>query len=88
MGHFSDQARKKLSGNYEGPSKDVEFSCDKCHTTFIFIYDDIYLKKSGDIEFVPEPSCPKCGSKKDLYFTDHTQRKIELMLTAGLIKKT
>ena len=85
MGHFSDQVRKKLSGNYKPNS--IEFSCDNCFNIFKFEYSDIYLKKSGDIEFTPEPSCPRCGSTVDLFFTDYTQEKIEDMLMSGQIRK-
>ncbi len=74
--------------NIYGQANEVGFACDKCHKTFTFTYEDIYLKRTGDIEFVPEPSCPRCGSSSTLYFTDFTQKKIELMLTAGLIRKT
>lgn len=86
MGRFSDEARKKLSGNYKGPSKDIEFSCGNCLNMFIFAYHDIYLKKSGDIEFIPEPACPQCGSTTDLVFTDYGQEKIEDMLFSGQIR--
>lgn len=87
MGNFSDQARKKLSGNYKEPSKDVEFSCGNCLDIFTFGYSDIYLKASGDIEFVPEPACPRCGSTVDLIFSDYGQEKIEDMLFSGQIRK-
>lgn len=87
MGHFSDQARKKLSGNYKGLYKDVEFSCENCLNIFTFKYSDIYLKASGDIEFVPEPSCPRCGSTDEVFFTDFGQEKIEDMLFSGQIRK-
>ena len=87
MGQFSDQIRRRLSGNYKEPSKDIEFSCTNCLNIFKFNYSDIYLKKSGDIEFVPEPSCPDCGSTQDLVFTDWGQEKIEDMLMKGQIRK-
>lgn len=88
MGQFSDQVRKKLSGNYKEPSKYIEFSCGNCLDIFKFEYSDIYLKKSGDIEFVPEPACPRCGSTTDLIFTDFSQEKIEDMLMQGQIRKS
>jgi len=87
MGRFSDEVRKKLSGNDKGPSKDVEFSCGNCLNIFTFIYTDIYLKASEDIEFIPEPACPNCGSTTDLVFTDFGQEKIEDMLFSGQIRK-
>jgi len=87
MGRFSDQVRKKLSGNYNGPTKDVEFSCGNCLKIFTFVYNDIYLKASGDIEFVPEPACPQCGSTVDLVFSYYGQEKIEDMLFSGQIRK-
>lgn len=87
MGNFSDQVRKKLSGNYKEPAKSFEFSCSNCLEIFKFQYDDIYLKKSGDIEFIPEPSCPRCGSKDDIAFTDFSQEKIEDMLFSGQIRR-
>lgn len=87
MGKFSDQVRKRLSENYKEPSNDIEFSCDNCLNIFNFGYTDIYLKGSGDIEFVPEPTCPRCGATKELVFTDYGQGKIEVMLFSGLIRK-
>jgi len=87
MGHFSDQVRKRLSGNYKEPSKDIDFSCSNCLNSFKFVYEDIYLKQSGDIEFTPEPSCPGCGSTTDITFNDYSQEKIEDMLMNGEIRK-
>jgi hypothetical protein len=87
MGRFSDQVRKRLSGNSQEPSKDVEFSCGNCLNIFTFVYTDIYLKGSGDIEFVPEPTCPRCGASKELVFSDYGQGKIEVMLFSGQIRK-
>jgi hypothetical protein len=87
MGQFSDQVRKKLSGNYKGPSKDIEFSCGNCLNIFTFVYNDIYLKASGDIEFIPEPTCPRCGATEELIFSDYGQEKIEDMLFSGQIRK-
>lgn len=87
MGRFSDNIHKRLSGNTKGFEKDVEFSCGNCLNLFTFVYSDIYLKYSGDIEFVPEPSCPQCGSNEELIFSDYGQEKIEDMLFQGLIRK-
>lgn len=87
MGRFSDQVHKRLSGNSQGPSKDVEFSCGNCLNIFTFAYTDIYLKGSGDIEFVPEPTCPRCGATEELVFSDYGQEKIEDMLFSGQIRK-
>jgi hypothetical protein len=87
MGRFSDELHKKLSGNYKGPSKDVEFSCANCLNIFTFVYIDIYLKASGDIEFVPEPTCPRCGATEELVFSDYGQEKIEDLLFSGKIRK-
>jgi hypothetical protein len=86
VGRFSDEVQKRLSGNYKGPSKDVEFSCDNCLNIFTFVYTDIYLKQSNDIEFVPEPSCPRCGATEELTFSDRGQEKIEDMLMSGQIR--
>ena len=87
MGRFPDQVRKRLSGNSREPSKDVEFSCGNCLNIFTFGYTDIYLKGSGDIEFVPEPTCPRCGATEELVFSDYGQEKIEDMLFSGQIRK-
>ena len=87
MGKFSDQVRKRLSGNIKEPSKDIEFSCGNCLDIFTFSYTDIYLKESGDIEFVPEPECPRCGATQELIFSDYGQEKIEDMLYNGQIRK-
>lgn len=87
MGKFSDEIRKRLSGNFKEPTKDVEFSCGNCLNIFTFVYRDIQLKESGDIEFEPEPTCPHCGATEELVFTDYGQEKIEDMLFSGLIRK-
>jgi|GEM_PF-4476893 len=87
MGRFSDQVHQRLSGNSQETSKDVEFSCGNCLNIFTFVYNDIYLKGSGDIEFVPEPTCPRCGATEELVFSDYGQGKIEVMLFSGLIRK-
>ena len=87
MGRFSDNIHKRLSGNYKEPEKDIEFSCGNCLNIFTFAYSDIYLKDSGDIEFVPEPTCPKCGANEELLFSDYGQEKIEDMLFSGQIRK-
>lgn len=87
MGRFSDEVRKKLSGNYKEPAQEVEFSCGNCLGIFTFVYTDVYLKPSGDLEFVPEPTCPRCGATQELVFTDYSQEKIEDMLFRGQIRK-
>ena len=85
MGEFSDQVRKRLSG--KGQEGSLEFSCGNCLNIFTFAYSDIYLKKNGDIEFVPGPDCPRCGATEELIFTDYGQEKIEDMLFSGQIRK-
>lgn len=87
MGKFSDEIRRRLRGDIKEPSKDVEFSCGNCLNIFTFVYTDIYLKSSGDIEFVPEPTCPRCGATEELIFSDYGQEKIEDMLFSGQIRK-
>lgn len=87
MGKFSDDIRKKLSGNYIEPEKEIEFSCGNCLDIFPFTYQDIFLKRSGDIEFVPEPVCPRCGAIEELIFSHSAQEIIELMLNSGQIRK-
>ena len=87
MGRFSDDIRKKLRGTYKEPSKDVEFSCGNCLEIFTFNYNDVYLKASGDLEFDPEPTCPRCGATEELIFSDYGQEKIEDMLFRGQIRK-
>ena len=87
MGKFSDDIRKRLRGQIQEPSKDVEFSCGNCLNLFTFVYSDIYLKANGDIEFVPEPECLQCGGTEELIFSDYGQEKIEDMLFSGQIRK-
>jgi len=87
MGKFSDNIRKKLSGNYIEPEKEIEFSCGNCLEIFNFTYQDVFLKRTGDIEFVPEPECPRCGAIEELVFSHSGQEEIELMLTLGQIRK-
>lgn len=85
MGKFSDQVHRRLSG--KGQEGTIEFSCGNCLNIFTFAYSDIYLKKNGDIEFIPEPDCPRCGATDELMFTDYGQEKIEDMLFSGKIRK-
>jgi hypothetical protein len=87
MGKFSDNIRKKLSGNYIEPEREVEFSCGNCLDIFTFTYQDVFLKSTGDIEFVPEPECPRCGAIEELVFSHSGQEKIESMLNSGQIRK-
>jgi len=87
MGKFSDDIRKKLSGNYIEPEKEIEFSCGNCLDIFAFSYQDVFLKSTGDIEFVPEPVCPRCGAREELVFSHSGQEKIETMLNNGQIRK-
>lgn len=87
MGRFSNNIDKRLSGNYKEQKGSIEFSCGNCLNIFTFRYSDIYLNGSGDIEFVPEPDCPRCGSTQDLIFTDYSQEKIEDMLFEGKIRQ-
>ena len=87
MGKFSDNIRKKLSGNYPEPERNIEFSCGNCLYIFTFTYTDIYLNSMGDIEFVPQPACPRCGATEELIFSDYGQEKIEDMLFSGQIRK-
>ena len=88
MGEFSDRVRRMSSKSKKEPVKDVEFECNNCMNTFTFMYNDIFFNKSGDIEFVPEPACPRCGSTVDLVFSNFGQEKIEDMLFSGQIRKT
>jgi hypothetical protein len=87
MGKFSNDIRKRLKGQIKEPTKDVEFSCGNCLDIFTFSYNDVYLKASGDLEFVPEPECPRLGSTEELIFSDYGQEKIEDMLFSGQIRK-
>lgn len=87
MGQFSDQIRKRRSANDKETSGNIEFSCANCLDIFKFEYTDIYMKRSGDIEFIPEPSCPRCGATDDIVFTDFSQEKVEDMLFKGQIRK-
>jgi hypothetical protein len=87
MGKFSDDIRKRLKGQIKEPTKDVEFSCGNCLEIFTFSYNDVYLKASGDLEFDPEPTCPRCGATEELIFSDYGQEKIEDMLFSGQIRK-
>lgn len=87
MGRFSDNLRRQSAAKRRNTTNEVEFSCTNCLNLFNFVYSDIYLKASGDIEFVPEPSCPRCGSTVDLEFTDYSQEMIEDMLFRGQIRQ-
>ena len=80
-----DKTSKSIDNKHSG---DIRFSCANCLMGFKFSYNDIFLTKLGDIEFVPEPSCPRCGSTVDLVFTNSSQNKIERMLTNREIRQT
>ncbi len=87
MGKFSDQIRKRNAEKRLGKTKSLEFSCGNCLNIFKYEYEDIFMNSKEDIEFVPEASCPRCGSKEDIFFSDYGQEKIEDMLMNGEIKK-
>lgn len=84
MGKFSDNLQKRLRNK---DKKIVEFSCRNCLNLFIFTYTNICLNSQDDIQFLPEPECPRCGAKEELIFTDYAQEKIENMLFTNQIKK-
>ena len=84
MGKFSDNLQKRLR-NKNKP--EIEFSCRNCLNLFIFSYTDICLNSQGDIQFTPEPKCPRCGATEELIFTDYGQEKIENMLFNNQIKR-
>lgn len=86
MGKFSDQIRKRFAEKNRGIQNNIEFSCSNCLNIFNFTYEDIFLNESEDVEFKPEPSCPRCGSTVDIFFSDYGQEKIEDMLFNGQIR--
>jgi len=86
MGKFSDRIRK-MNAEKRKPTISIEFECNNCIKMFNFHYNDICMNKSGDIEFTPEPACPRCGSTNEILFSDFGQEKIENMLFKGEIKK-
>jgi len=88
MGKFSDRIRKRLRNTSRKKiSKDIEFACGNCLNVFTFEYEDICLKTNGDVDFTPEPACPRCGATEELVFSDYGQEKIEDMLFSNQIKK-
>ena len=87
MGNFSDNLRKRFADKSRGSRKEIEFECNNCINSFNFSYEDILLNKSGDIEFIPEPACPRCGSTVDISFSDYGQGRVEDMLLKGEIRK-
>lgn len=87
MGKFSDNLRKRKAEKRLGQAKSIEFLCENCLNQFQYLYEDIFLNEKEDLEFVPEPSCPRCGSVEDIFFSDYGQEKIEDMLLNGAIRK-
>jgi hypothetical protein len=87
VGKFSDRVRRQLRNKDKPISKDVEFACRNCLKVFTFVYEDVCLKNNGDLDFTPEPECPRCGATQELVFSDYGQEKIEDMLTGNQIKK-
>jgi hypothetical protein len=87
MGKSSDDLRKKIADQNRPPRNEIEFECNNCLKNFNFSYKDIFLDSSGDIQFDPEPACPRCGSTVDITFSDYGQEKIEEMLFSGQIRK-
>lgn len=84
MGKFSDNLQKRLRNK---DKQIIEFSCRNCLNLFTFEYSEICLNNKKDIEFTPEPECPRCGATEELVFTDYGQEKIENMLFRNQIKK-
>ena len=87
MGNFSNRIRKQLRNKGKNYTKDVEFACGNCLNVFTFAYTNVCFKKSGDLEFTPEPTCPRCGATEELIFSDSGQEKIEDMIFSQQIKK-
>ena len=87
MGNFSDNLRKRFADQNRNSRNEIEFECNKCLKNFNFNYEDIFMNSSGDIQFVPEPACPKCSSTVDITFSDYGQEKIEDMLFSGQIRR-
>jgi len=87
MGEFAKRVERMTFNKWKSQRDEIEFRCSNCLNLFSFKYQEIFLNNSEDIEIVPEPSCPRCGSVKDLYFSDYGQEKIEGMLFRGKIKE-
>ncbi len=68
-------------------NKQIEFSCSNCLNMFIFEYSKICFDQHDDIQFTPEPECPKCGTTKELTFSNFGQEQIENMIFKNQIKK-
>lgn len=87
MGKFSDNIRKRLRGQHQKDKQNIEFECRNCLKNFIFTYAKICMNIKGDLQFTPEPQCPRCSSTIDLVFSDFSQEQIEEMLMKNEIKQ-
>lgn len=54
---------------------------------FTFGYSKVCFDRFDDLQFTPEPTCPRCGATDELMFTDYGQERIEDMMLKNQIKR-
>ncbi len=67
-------------------NNNIEFLCRNCLNMFTFEYISVCFK-SNDLDFRPEPICPRCGATEELTFSNSGQEQIENMIFRNQIKK-
>ena len=68
-------------------SNSIEFLCRNCLNLFTFKYSALCFDKQDDLQFSPEPECPRCGATEELTFSNYGQEQIENMIFKNEIKK-
>lgn len=84
---FSDRVREQLQNKGKNiQNKKIEFACSNCLNMFTFEFTDVCFDKSRDLQFTPEPSCPRCGATEEVVFSNSGQEQIEDMIFSNQIK--
>lgn len=58
----------------------INFECMNCMNIFDIDMKNIQMDKQRELHFTPEPECPRCGGKADVYLSDYGQEQIDHML--------
>ena len=60
--------------------KVINFECVNCLNIFDVEMKNIKMDKLRELHFTPEPECPRCGAKDEVYLSDYGQEQIDHMI--------
>lgn len=66
--------------------KVINFECINCLNIFDIEMKSIEFDKKRELLFNPEPECPRCGAKDEVYLSDYGQEQIDHMIFSQQIK--